>query len=75
MVPPFEGVPADGAGCHVGGKCDEHFDFRRLGPRGSALLISPWVAKGAVYQEPAGPTNTSQFEHSSLSATISTWMM
>jgi phospholipase C len=45
-------------------------DFRRLGPRGSALLISPWVEKGAVFQEPKGPTKTSQFEHSSLSATI-----
>ncbi len=51
VVSPFEGVPADGAGCHVAGsKCEEHFDFRRLGPRGSALLISPWVEKGAVYQ-------------------------
>jgi phospholipase C len=51
VVSPFEGVPADGAGCHVAGsKCEEHFDFRRLGPRGSALLISPWVEKGAVFQ-------------------------
>eukprot|EP01043_Picozoa_sp_COSAG02_P017150 COSAG02_NODE_772_length_17359_cov_74.661587_3_plen_122_part_00 len=51
VVSPFEGVPADGAGCHVAGSnCEEHFDFRRLGPRGSALLISPWVEKGAVFQ-------------------------
>lgn len=51
VVSPFEGVPADGAGCHVAGsKCEEHFDFRRLGPRGSALLISPWVEKGTVFQ-------------------------
>ena len=46
VVPPFEGVPADGAGCHVAGsKCEEHFDFRRLGPRGSALAISPLCVK------------------------------
>ena len=71
IVSPFEGVPADGSICHVaGGRCESHFDFRRLGPRGAALLISPWVEQGAVFQEPTGPTNTSQFEHSSFSATI-----
>ena len=71
VVSPFEGVPADGAGCHVAGSaCEEHFDFRRLGPRGSALAISPMIPKGAVFQEPLGPTNTSQWEHSSFSATI-----
>eukprot|EP01043_Picozoa_sp_COSAG02_P064859 COSAG02_NODE_9612_length_2160_cov_3.200974_2_plen_173_part_00 len=34
------------------------------------MLISPWVEKGVVIQEPRGPTNTSQFELSSISATI-----
>ena len=35
------------------------------------MLISPWVDKGAVIQEPQqGPTNTSQWEHSSISATL-----
>ena len=71
VVSPFEGVPADGSSCHVAGsKCEENFDFRRLGPRGTALLVSPWISAGTVFQEPTGPTKTSQFEHSSISATI-----
>eukprot|EP01050_Picozoa_sp_SAG11_P039626 SAG11_NODE_16771_length_538_cov_0.938497_1_plen_77_part_10 len=33
VISPFEGVPADGSPCHVhGSKCEDHFDFRRLGP-------------------------------------------
>ena len=68
VVPPFEGVPADDAPCRA--PCAD-FDFRRLGPRVTALLMSPRVAKGSVVQEPrAGPTNTSQFEHSSVPATV-----
>ena len=68
MIPPWEGVPADEAPCRA--QCAD-FDFRRLGPRTTALLMSPLVAKGRVVQEPqAGPTNTSQFEHSSVPATI-----
>jgi hypothetical protein len=34
------------------------------------MLISPWVEKGVVIQEPTGPTKTSQFELSSISSTI-----
>ena len=35
------------------------------------MLISPWVAKGTVFQEPqAGPSPTSQFELTSVPATI-----
>ena len=46
-------------------------DFRRLGLRVAAMLISPWVDKGSVIQEPQqGPSNTSQWEHSSISATL-----
>jgi phospholipase C len=83
VVPPSEGVPADGSPCTLIGPPDfqcsgpitEHrfpaFDFRRLGLRTTAMLISPWVAKGAVFQEPkAGPTPTSQFELSSVPATL-----
>ena len=79
-VPPYEGVPADDAPCHLTGpdtdppyKCPgggEAFDFRRLGLRSTAMLISPWVRKGAVFQTPKGPTPTSQFELSSVPATI-----
>lgn len=35
-----------------------------------AILISPWVEKGGVIGEPDGPTETSQYEHSSIPATI-----
>ena len=61
-----EGVPADEAPCHLTDpkvnpgvedpyKCPgggEKFDFRRLGLRTTAMLISPWVKKGTVFQEP-----------------------
>ena len=81
VVPPSEGVPADDAPCHLTGpdthppyKCPgggQAFDFRRLGLRTTAMLISPWVAKGTVFQEPRkGPTSTSQFELTSVPATI-----
>jgi hypothetical protein len=46
------------------------FDFRRLGLRATALLLSPWVQEGGVFQQPRGPSSTSQFEHSSISATL-----
>ena len=46
--------------------CAKRFDFRRLGLRTSAMLISPWIPKGTVFQEPKGPYNTSQFELTSV---------
>lgn len=73
VVPPFEGVPADESPCHLQNVCglDWPFDFRRLGLRSAAMLISPWVEKGAVFQEPKkGPMNTSQFELTSIAATV-----
>ena len=73
VVPPFEGVPADEAPCHVRDHCGTTgpFDFRRLGLRTAAMLISPLVPKGAVFQEPRrGPTNSSQFELTSVPATV-----
>ena len=69
MTPPFEGVPADEAPCRA--PCAD-FDFRRLGNRLTSLLISPWVSKGNAIQEPKGPTGTSQFELSSVPATVKT---
>ncbi|XP_076900834.1 non-specific phospholipase C1-like [Bidens hawaiensis] len=47
-----------------------YFRFDRLGVRVPTLLISPWVEKGTVIHEPDGPTPYSQFEHSSISATV-----
>ena len=48
------------------------FDFRRLGLRSTAMIISPWIAKGSVIQAPQGPYATSQWEHSSIPATAKT---
>ena len=70
VVSPYEGVPADESPCNVPGFQPKKFDFRRLGTRSTALAISPWIRKGSVFQEPAGPMPTSQWEHSSVSATI-----
>lgn len=67
VVPPHEGVAADEAPC----RCPNAvFDFRRLGLRSAAMLASPWVPAGAVFQEPKGPTNTSQFDLTSVPATL-----
>ncbi|KAI8336118.1 phosphoesterase family-domain-containing protein [Chlamydoabsidia padenii] len=46
------------------------FNFDRLGVRVPAILISPWVEKGAVIHEPNGPYKDSQYEHSSVPATL-----
>ena len=95
VVPPHEGVPNDEAPCNVnvsskcqgesGNKQNDEFDFKRLGLRAPALLISPWVPKGGVAQEPRCSardhvngscpsqrrgSSTAQFEHSSLPATV-----
>ncbi|KAH9310932.1 hypothetical protein KI387_025967 [Taxus chinensis] len=47
-----------------------YFEFERLGVRVPTLLISPWIEKGTVIHEPNGPTPDSQFEHSSVPATV-----
>ena len=74
VVPPYEGVPGDGSPCIMPGthpKCGHPFDFRRLGLRTTSMLISPWVGKGVVFQGPKhGPFNTSQFELTSVPATV-----
>ncbi|CAI9103350.1 OLC1v1001813C1 [Oldenlandia corymbosa var. corymbosa] len=46
------------------------FQFDRLGVRVPAILISPWIEKGTVLHGPSGPYPTSQFEHSSIPATV-----
>ncbi|GJS96800.1 non-specific phospholipase C1 [Tanacetum coccineum] len=47
-----------------------YFGFDRLGVRVPTLLISPWIEKGTVIHEPNGPTPDSQYEHSSIPATV-----
>lgn len=76
IVPPFEGVPADESPCTLplesrSDACGPPFDFRRLGLRSTAMLISPLVEKATVFQEPKqGPFPTSQFELTSIPATV-----
>ncbi|GLT52032.1 hypothetical protein SLA2020_253950 [Shorea laevis] len=64
---PVAGVPnPDG----IVGPDPFYFRFDRLGVRVPTLLISPWIDKGTVIREPAGPTPDSHFEHSSIPATV-----
>ncbi|XP_006663021.2 non-specific phospholipase C4-like [Oryza brachyantha] len=46
------------------------FGFDRLGVRVPTLLVSPWVEPGTVVHAPDGPEPTSQYEHSSIPATV-----
>lgn len=67
-VPTPIGVPSpDGL---VGSASPYSFDFTRLGVRVPTLLISPWIQAGAVLHKPKGPKPTSEFEHSSIPATV-----
>ncbi|KAL6627590.1 hypothetical protein ACP70R_031316 [Stipagrostis hirtigluma subsp. patula] len=46
------------------------FKFDRLGVRVPTIMVSPWIKKGTVVGRPDGPTDTSEFEHSSIPATL-----
>ncbi|XP_028784727.1 non-specific phospholipase C1 [Neltuma alba] len=64
---PVTGVPSpDG----IIGPDPYYFRFDRLGVRVPTILVSPWIEKGTVIHEPEGPTPYSQFEHSSIPATV-----
>ena len=64
---PVVGVPQpDG----IVGPDPYYFKFDRLGVRVPSFLISPWIEKGTVIHEPNGPQETSQYEHSSIPATV-----
>ncbi|XP_008802791.1 non-specific phospholipase C1 [Phoenix dactylifera] len=64
---PVSGVPnPDG----IIGPDPYYFKFDRLGVRVPTILVSPWIEKGTVIHEPNGPTAHSQFEHSSIPATV-----
>eukprot|EP00300_Choanocystis_sp_HF-7_P040613 c7101_g1_i1.p1 GENE.c7101_g1_i1~~c7101_g1_i1.p1 ORF type:complete len:509 (+),score=98.51 c7101_g1_i1:30-1529(+) len=71
--PVFTGAPAP----DDESSCPDDTDFTWLGARVPTLLISPWVSKGRVIHEPSGPVGTpsrpaanSQYEHTSLLATL-----
>ncbi|CAA6654039.1 unnamed protein product [Spirodela intermedia] len=65
---PVRGVPSpDG----VVGPEPFFFKFDRLGVRVPAILVSPWIERGSVLHGPNGkPFPTSEFEHSSIPATV-----
>ncbi|GAV74261.1 Phosphoesterase domain-containing protein [Cephalotus follicularis] len=46
------------------------FKFDRLGVRVPTIMVSPWIKKGTVVSGPNGPALNSEFEHSSIPATI-----
>ncbi|KAJ0970806.1 hypothetical protein J5N97_018765 [Dioscorea zingiberensis] len=46
------------------------FKFDRLGVRVPTILISPWIERGTVLHGPSGPYPNSEFEHSSIPATV-----
>ncbi|KAJ4893436.1 Non-specific phospholipase C1 [Raphanus sativus] len=64
---PVEGVPNPD---DIIGPGPFYFGFDRLGVRVPTLLISPWIDKGTVIHEPDGRTSNSQYEHSSIPATV-----
>ncbi|KAI5055114.1 hypothetical protein GOP47_0030259 [Adiantum capillus-veneris] len=65
---PVKSVPSPD---NITGPAPFNFTFNRLGVRVPTFLISPWINKGTVLHEPInGPTSSSQYEHSSLPATV-----
>ncbi|KAF8395701.1 hypothetical protein HHK36_019651 [Tetracentron sinense] len=65
---PVSGVPSpDG----IVGPEPFLFRFDRLGVRVPTIMVSPWIEKGTVVHGPNGlPFPTSEFEHSSIPATV-----
>ncbi|MBA0575316.1 hypothetical protein Golob_027899, partial [Gossypium lobatum] len=52
------------------GPAPSFFKFDRLGVRVPTIMVSPWIKKGTVISGPKGPFPNSEFEHSSIPATI-----
>ncbi|KAK3163629.1 hypothetical protein QOZ80_1AG0006150 [Eleusine coracana subsp. coracana] len=67
VATPTAGVPSpDG----IRGPPPFFFKFDRLGVRVPTIMVSPWINKGTVVGRADGPTETSEYEHSSIPATI-----
>ncbi|ESW06268.1 hypothetical protein PHAVU_010G033400 [Phaseolus vulgaris] len=64
---PVDGVPNPD---DIAGPAPFKFQFDRLGVRVPTIIISPWIQAGKVLHEPSGPFPTSQYEHSSIPATV-----
>ncbi|GAB4835285.1 Phosphatidylglycerol/phosphatidylinositol transfer protein [Ancistrocladus abbreviatus] len=64
---PVKGVPSpDG----IVGPDPYFFKFDRLGVRVPTIMVSPWIVKRTVVHEAKGPFPTSEYEHSSIPATV-----
>ena len=64
--PPPPAVPPDGTVIAANKECDgqgSNFDFRRLGVRVPAVLVSPWIEQGTICH--------TQFDHTSIIKTAS----
>ncbi|KAG0503129.1 hypothetical protein HPP92_003201 [Vanilla planifolia] len=68
VATPVNGIPSpDG----IVGPNPFNFNFNRLGVRVPTIMVSPWIEKGTVVHGPNGsPTPTSEYEHSSIPATV-----
>eukprot|EP01018_Ginkgo_biloba_P016443 Gb_28042 [translate_table: standard] len=64
---PVENVPSPD---DIVGPDPFFFKFDRLGVRVPTIMVSPWINKGTVVHGPNGPYPSSQFEHSSIAATV-----
>ncbi|KAL1301339.1 hypothetical protein HN51_045979 [Arachis hypogaea] len=64
---PFENIPSPDGNT---GPAPYFFKFDRLGVRVPTIMVSPWIKKGTVVSRAKGPTENSEFEHSSIPATI-----
>ncbi|GLJ30699.1 hypothetical protein SUGI_0608300 [Cryptomeria japonica] len=64
---PVRGVPSPDA---IVGPAPFYFNFDRLGVRVPTMVISPWINPGTVVNKPMGPYLSSEFEHSSIPATV-----
>ncbi|XP_057788233.1 non-specific phospholipase C6-like [Salvia miltiorrhiza] len=64
---PYVGVPNPDGNT---GPSPYFFNFDRLGVRVPTIMVSPWIKKGTVVSKPNGPSPNSEYEHSSIPATI-----
>ncbi|KAK4791443.1 hypothetical protein SAY86_031856 [Trapa natans] len=68
VATPVRGIPSpDG----IVGQEPFFFHFDRLGVRVPTIMVSPWIKRGTVVHGPNGsPSPTSEYEHSSIPATV-----
>ncbi|KAF5792978.1 putative phosphoesterase, alkaline phosphatase-like, alpha/beta/alpha [Helianthus annuus] len=64
---PYVNVPSPDGNT---GPAPSFFKFDRLGVRVPTIMVSPWIKKGTVISSPKGPAPNSEYEHSSIPATI-----